>query len=164
MPPHCQHTYRWLGASNLGLDVFPSLFSISSKNFQGIMKRMEVDLERWTRLPISLQTCRSIVKMDILPRVYFYSNKIPIFPSTGYWGKMHSITSKFLWEWRRPHVKLSTLQRNKHNGSLAVPNFKFYSWSYVLHPLSSWLDPQVQISWKPIEKHLASPHWLQDLI
>ena len=62
----------------LGVDVFPSLFSISSKIFQGIMKLMEGDLERWTRLPNSLQMRVSIIKMDVLPGVNFCSNMIPL--------------------------------------------------------------------------------------
>lgn len=32
----------------LGIDIFPSLFSITNKNFQGILKRVETDLERWS--------------------------------------------------------------------------------------------------------------------
>lgn len=62
----------------LGVDIFPSLFSISRKNFQGIMKWVEGDLERWMRLPNSLQTRVSKIKIDVLPRVNFYSNMIPL--------------------------------------------------------------------------------------
>lgn len=148
----------------LGVDIYPSLFSISSKNFQNIMKQVEADLERWTRLPNSLQARVSIIKMDVLPRVNFYSNMIPLSPPRGYWDKMHKLISKFIWGGGRPRLKLTTLQRNKQNGGLAVPNFKYYFWSYVLRPLSYWLEPKIQVSWRPIEENLAFPHRLQDLI
>ena len=36
--------------------------------------------------------------------------------------------------------------------------------NFILGPLSNWLDPQIQLSWRPIEEHLASPHRLKDLI
>lgn len=75
----------------MGVDVFPSLISISSKNFQHIIKRVEGDLEGWTWLPNFLQMRVSIIKMDVLPRVNFYSNMIPFPSPKGYWDKMHSI-------------------------------------------------------------------------
>lgn len=128
------------------------------------MMQVEADLARWTHFPNSLQTRVSIIKTDILPRVNFHSNMIPLSPPKGYWDKMHSLISKFIWGEGRPRPKLTTLQRNKWNGGLAVPNFKFYFWSFVLRPLSNRLNPQVQVSWRPIEEHLASPHRLQDLI
>lgn len=41
---------------------------------------------------------------------------------------------------------------------------KFQSVFLVLRLVSVWLDPSVQVSWRPTEENLALPHRLQDLI
>lgn len=61
-------------------------------------------------------------------------------------------------------IKMDILQRHKSKGGLSVPNLKFYFRAFVLRPLSTWLNPEVEVSWKPIEENLASPHRLEDLI
>ena len=61
-------------------------------------------------------------------------------------------------------MKLATLQWLKTKGGLSVPNFKYYFWSFVLRPLSDWLNSNSDPCWKSIEKNLASPHRLEDLI
>lgn len=79
-------------------------------------------------------------------------------------GKASLTISKFIWKEKRPRLKLTTLQRDKTRGGLALPNFKIYSWSYVLHPLSTWFNLRSSVSWRPIEENLSLPHELQDLV
>ena len=110
----------------LGVDIFPSTSSIATKTFQGIYNQVEKDLERWSKLPNSLQARISIVKMDVLPRINFYSSMVPLAPPKGYWEKLHSCISKFVWNGKRPRLKLRTLQRDRTQGGLALPNFKVY--------------------------------------
>ncbi len=102
--------------------------------------------------------------MDVLPRVNFYSSMIPLAPPLGYWDKLQSLVSKFIWKGKRPRLKLTTLQRDKTQGGLSLPDFKTYFWSYVLRPLSTWFNPSSSVSWRPIEENLALPHRLQDLV
>lgn len=148
----------------LGIQIFPSTSSIAIKNFQGIYSQIERDFERWSNLPNSLQARIAIIKMDILPRVNFYSSMIPLAPPLGYWDRLQSLVSKFIWKGKRPRIKLTTLQRDKNQGGLALPDFKIYSWSYVLRPLSTWFDPSSAVSWRPVEENIALPHRLQDLV
>lgn len=121
-------------------------------------------MDRWSLQPFSMQARVSIVKMDVLPRVNFFSSMLPLSPPKGYWDKIHGLVTNFIWKGKRPRLKLTTLQRGRENGGLAVPNFKFYFWAYVLRPLSIWLDPNISVSWRAIEENLASPHRLQDLV
>lgn len=145
----------------LGIDIFPSTFSIAIQNFKGIYSHIEKDFERWSNLPNSLQARISIVKMDVLPRVNFYSSMIPLAPPMGYWEKLHSLISKFIWKGKRPRIKLTTLQRDRTQGGLALPNFNMY---FVLRPPSAWFNPSSSVSWRPIEENLSQPHRLQDLV
>lgn len=148
----------------LGIDISPSIFHIASHNFQNILNQIVKDIERWSKLPNSLQARVSIVKMDILPRVNFYSSMIPLPPPKGYWDKLQSLISKFIWNGKRPRLKFKTLQRDKLQGGLGLPNFKMYFWSFVLRPLYVWLNSSVSVSWKSIEENISQPYRLQDLI
>lgn len=119
----------------LGVDIFPSLASIANKYFLGINNKIETDLDRLS-LPLP----------------------------TDYWKKVHSLVSKFIWGDKQPRVKLATLHRHKIDGGLFWTIFEHYFWSFVLRPLSDWLNPDSAACWKPIESYLASPHRLVDLI
>lgn len=112
------------------LDIYPSLGYTTAKNFKGIFCPVEMDLERWSHLPQSLRTRVSIIKIDLLPQVNFFS-LLPLPPPTNCWDKIHSLFSKFIWGGSQ--LKMSTLQRHKSEGGLSVPNFKHYFWSFVLH-------------------------------
>ena len=103
-------------------------------------------MERWIKLPISLSARISIIKMDILPRIYLFLNMIPLPPPRNYWDNLNKIISRFIWGGKLPCHKLATLQRSKKDGGLNVPNSKLYFWSSVLRPVSVWFDPSVQVS------------------
>lgn len=64
----------------LGVDIFPLVASIASKNFLGIYNKIQIDLDWWSYLPKSLQARVSIIKMDILPRINFFSSMLPLPP------------------------------------------------------------------------------------
>ena len=121
-------------------------------------------MRNWSHLPNTLQTRISVVKMNILPRVHFISSMIPLPPPVGFWDKLHSSVSAYIWKGKKPWIKLATLQRNKTDGGLSLPNFKLYYFSFVLRPLSVWLNSNTQTSWRPLEESLVAPHRLQDLI
>lgn len=113
----------------LGVDIFPSTSSIATKKFQGMYNQVEKDLEHWPKLPNSLQAHISIVKMDVFPHINVYSSMVPLAPPKGYWEKLCSLISRFVWNGKRPRLKLKTLQRDGTQGGLALPNFKMYFWS-----------------------------------
>lgn len=54
---------------------------------------------------------------------------------------MRSLVSNLIWKGKQPQLKLTTLQHGRQEDGFAVPNFMMYFWSYVLRPLSIWLDP-----------------------
>lgn len=146
----------------LGIQIFPSLNQIVTHNFLDVSKDIMRDLDRWINLPNSLQARIPIVKMNILPRLHFFSSMIPLSTHVNFWSKIHSNISQFIWNRKRPHLKLSTLQRKKEDGGLAVPNCKFYFWSFVLRPLHVWFNPHTSVSWRKIEENIVHPWNLED--
>lgn len=70
----------------LGIDIYPSLRDTVDKNFNKILSSISADLLNWTRLPNSLYARISVVKMNVLPRVNFYSAMLPLPPPTHFWA------------------------------------------------------------------------------
>lgn len=64
----------------LGLSIYPSVHATSSFNYNGTLRQVESDLERWMAIPNSFQARVSIVKMNILPWVNFCSTMLPLPP------------------------------------------------------------------------------------
>lgn len=79
-------------------------------------------------------------------------------PSSGYWDRLHTRISKFIWKGKQPRIKFSTLQHEKSMGGLE------YFYSFILRPISVWLAPDTLVSWRPLEEDIISPNKLQDLI
>lgn len=122
------------------------------------------DLDRWSSLPNSLRSCVSIIKMNILPRVHFFSSMLPLPPPTQYWSKLQTAVTKFVWQGKRPRIKLSTMQRERQAGGLSLPNIKHYYWAFTLRPLLTWLQSETSVSWRALEESLVHPYTLQDLL
>ena len=148
----------------LGVLIYPSLSDIIKSNYGRMAADVEGDLKKWNLLPLTFHGRISIIKMNILPRVNFISSMLPLSPSKGFWEKLHLLAANFIWNNKKHRVKLSLLQKHKDNGGFNVPNFKLYHWSFVLRPLSQWLNPLSIVSWRSLEENIIVPHRIQDLI
>uniref|UniRef100_A0A3Q1G9Y9 Reverse transcriptase domain-containing protein n=1 Tax=Acanthochromis polyacanthus TaxID=80966 RepID=A0A3Q1G9Y9_9TELE len=105
------------------------------------------DLDKWGKLPTSFQSRLSIVKMNILPRVTFFSSMLTLPPTKGYWKKIHASVGSYLWNGKKPRIKTLTLYRPKSSGGMGLPNFEWYSWCFGLGPLYIWFKPHIITSW-----------------
>uniref|UniRef100_A0A3B1ICK8 Reverse transcriptase domain-containing protein n=1 Tax=Astyanax mexicanus TaxID=7994 RepID=A0A3B1ICK8_ASTMX len=148
----------------LGIDIYPCVNKIVLDNFSKILKQIKIDTLNWAHLPTSLHARIAVVKMNILPRLNFFSYMLPLPAPINYWDTLSKILSTYIWNGKRPRIKLSTLQRCKSDGGLAFPDFKKYAQAFTLKPLSTWLNPQAQSSWRSVEEALIAPYKLQDLI
>lgn len=148
----------------LGVEIYPSVNKLVLKNFNKILKQIKIDTLNWMRLPHSLHARIAMVKKNILPRLNFFSFMLPLPAPINYWKTLSKILSSYIWNGKRPRIKLSTLQRCKADGGLAFPDFKKYAQAFTLKSLSIWLNPHAQSSWRSIEEALTAPYKLQDLI
>lgn len=135
-----------------------------NQNYAAVLDKIKNDLGKRMPKPIPFDARISIIKMMVLPQINFLSPMLPLNPQTGYWDKIHSLITGFIWNNKRPRIKLVTLQREKSLGGWEVPNFKVYYWSFVLHSIKSWLDLTNSTSWRFLEDNLVYPYRLQDLI
>ncbi len=95
----------------LGTDVFPSLQEIVSKNYNSMLAKVSSDLQNWSCLPTYFQARISVIKMNVLPPINLFSSIIPLTPPVGYWNKLDACVSLYIWDGKRPRIKLTTLQQ-----------------------------------------------------
>ncbi len=124
----------------LGIEISSLIQTIIKQNFGNTLNKITADLDRWSNLPNSRQSQTSIGKKNILPRVDFVSSMVPLPLLPQYWSKLQSAITKFLWWGKRPHIKLTTMQRGRQASGLSFPNFKLYNWALTLRPLQTWFQ------------------------
>ena len=69
----------------------------------------------------------------------------------------------FVWGGKRARIKLTTLQRSKLTGGLAVPNLDFYYYAFQIRSFQVWRHQDSQVPWRAIEAARVKPHRLEDL-
>lgn len=67
---------------------------------------------------------------------------------------LNKMISLFVWQRKRPRIRLKTLQLSKPNGELEVPNVRLSLWAAQLRPLISWMRDLIHTQWVNIEKSL----------
>lgn len=77
---------------------------------------------------------------------------LPIDIPKGVFNNLDKILSKFIWQNKRPRIRLKTLQLSKSNGGLNLPNLKFYFWAAQIKPLIDWIQDNTDTRWVNIEK------------
>ena len=146
------------------IKIYPTLSKITQENFLSLKRKLTDDLKRWSTLYFSLQGRVTTVKMNVLPRINFLFFMIPLAPPPKFIMEMHTLLSHFIWGGKRARIKLTTLQRSKLNGGLAVPNLNFYYYAFQIRPLHVWRDRESEVPWRALEAARVKPHRLEDLL
>lgn len=76
------------------------------------------DLARWEVLPLSMFGRIETVKMNILPRLLFIFQSIifPVWVPVLAFNTLEKFISKFVWQNKRPRIRLKILMSNKDRG------------------------------------------------
>ncbi len=119
----------------LGITIYKNIHKIARDNFNNILVTVKNDIQRWKNLKVLSPRRISTVKMNLLPRLNFFSLCYHFLSPPGYFKEINSIISKFIWNDKCPRIKLTTLQHTNRAGGLAVPNFELYYWSFQLKAL-----------------------------
>lgn len=123
----------------LGIEIAGSVKDIFKYNYKSILERTKNDLDRWSKLPVTLAGRINAVKMTILPKYLYLFQMIPIFIPKSFFAQLDSLISAFIWNKKPARTKKANLERVKSEGGLGLPNFLFYYWAANIAKLTYWI-------------------------
>lgn len=98
-------------------------------NYEPILASLSKDITRWMTIPLSLLGRISWIKMTILPKLLYLFQLIPLAPPPSFFSKVKKLFLSFIWNNRKPRLRLSLLYMPYDRGRLQLPNIQWYYWS-----------------------------------
>uniref|UniRef100_A0A3P9LQY6 Reverse transcriptase domain-containing protein n=1 Tax=Oryzias latipes TaxID=8090 RepID=A0A3P9LQY6_ORYLA len=147
----------------LGVFLPKNLSLLFVENYNTVNSNINLDIKRWSTYPFDLTDRINVVKMNILPRLLFLFQSLPIeIPPKQYieWDRM---ISRFIWEGKKPRIRYATLQLPKDKGGMSLPNLKLYFFAAQMCYICCWCDSEYYSRWKEIET-CVSEHPIQTLL
>ncbi|XDV28526.1 hypothetical protein PO909_031812 [Leuciscus waleckii] len=137
--------FKWSrsGFTYLGIKVSSDLKDLRKFNFAPICTSVKRDLERWQNLPLSLFGRISLIKMNVLPRLLYPLQMLPLYITKKINLDLEKTLSKFIWQGRKPRQKLKILQLPTDMGGLSMPNILFYNWACHARHFWLWLNSYI---------------------
>lgn len=151
-----------MGIKYLGIMVTRSMRTLREQNFSALTTAIKLDLQKWTRLPLSLAGRVHTVKMNILPRYLYLFQCLPIYLPHSFFNFTNSIISTFIWAGKRARANRFLLQRDRSLGGLGLPNLLGYYWAANAQKILLWFTSP-QNSWCQLEANSCSTS-LQSLV
>lgn len=146
----------------LGINIPKDLSKLFDLNLKPLLQQIQSDIKRWELIPIfSFESRIDTVKMSILSRILYFFQTLPITITDNYFNKWDKLISRFIWQGKRPRVRLKTLQLSKEKGGVSLPCLKDYYISAQFRTLVCWCNPDYQARWKEIEMNLSADCPLQ---
>ena len=142
------------GFKYLGIQIRDRFEDLFDYNFAPLLDQIRKDFQRWSLLPLSLMARVNSVKMNILPKLSYLFQCIPVFLPQSFFHKLDKSITEFIWNRKVPHLRNELLQRPRTLGGLALPDFRFYYWASILRVI------QLLIS---LEGAAVPPTWILDI-
>lgn len=137
----------------LGIQITPKLENIVNVNYNPVITSISKTVERWSSFHVSLIGRINILKMNILPKLLYLFQNIPLPRPPNFFSRMKNLFSNFLWNNKRPWLRLSLLYLPYDRGGLQCPNMRWYYWSVQLRMLMFYFTSDGSLPWRVIESH-----------
>lgn len=145
---HSKQGFRYLGVI-----ITPKTNQLLALNYDRLFGEIRGDLDRWNLLPLTFMGRIECIRMNILPRLLFLFQNLPILIPQSAFKLLESITSKFIWQNKRPRVRLKMLMSGKEKGGLKLPNFRMYYWAAQLKSMAAWIIHDPEMQWVSMEEY-----------
>uniref|UniRef100_A0AAR2JXT8 Reverse transcriptase domain-containing protein n=1 Tax=Pygocentrus nattereri TaxID=42514 RepID=A0AAR2JXT8_PYGNA len=95
--------------------------------------------------------------MSILPKFLYLFQSIPLNMPASFFSFLNKIFTKFIWNNKRPRLRLSLLYLPYDRGGLRLPNLKLYYWAAQLWAATCYFSTTDTPAWIHIENKTKLP-------
>lgn len=151
-----KYKFNWDSTSMkyLGVKLTKDIPQIFTENYTVTTTKLKEDLDRWASLPLDIGNRIMTVKTNILPRLLYFFQSLPIHIPDSQFREWDRAISRFIWNGRPPRVRYKTLQLPRGSGGMGLPCLKDYYLSAQIRPLLLWCNQEYYAKWKVIELSL----------
>ncbi|KAL0630130.1 retrotransposable element ORF2 protein [Plecturocebus cupreus] len=136
----------------LRIQLTKDVENLFKENYKPLLNEIREDTNRWKNIPCLWLGRINIVKMDILPRVIYRFNAIPIKLPMTFLTELYKTTLNFIWNQKRARIAKSVLSKKNKAGGIMLPDFKLY-YKATKAELDPFLTPYTKIN----------SRWIKDL-
>lgn len=141
----------------LGIKIVPEVNKLAQVNYDPILESTISSIERWTSLPISMIGRINILKMNILPKFLYLFQNIPLPPPSSLFTRIKKLFTNFIWQNKRPRLRLSLLYLPYDRGGLKFPNIQWYYWAAQLRSIMFYFSSESPLAWMELESCSVTP-------
>ncbi len=151
--------FHWApsGFIYLGIIVTPQVNQLYATNINPLVNSLKEMLTRWKSLPVSFLGRVNLIKMTLLPKVLYTTSMLFVNLNTNDIKIINKAISDFIWNGRKPKIKLETLQLPKNQGGWGLPNIENYILSLQARIISVWVNEGLDSPWLDIESVICKP-------
>uniref|UniRef100_A0A8C5QKB6 Reverse transcriptase domain-containing protein n=1 Tax=Leptobrachium leishanense TaxID=445787 RepID=A0A8C5QKB6_9ANUR len=154
--------FQWCASrlKYLGIWISHTQEGTYKHNYGQLLQDFRLNLSSWTHLPISWLGRVSVLKMNVMPRLLYTLQALPILLPRTFFKELDSIFLAFIWPKGRPRVKIHLLRRPRLEGGLALPDAKLYFYAAQLTRMLDWMSETSDKLWLDLEEQQARrPLW-----
>ena len=160
--PELEEKYKIMWNSEtiryLGVNITRGVGKLYTANYNQINQELRRDIGRWSILQLDLSSRIEIIKMNVLPRLLYLFQTLPVMIPQKQFMEWDRWISRFIWGGRRPRIRFSTMQLPKDKGGMAVRRLQDYFYAAQLRAVTCWCNGEYIARWKDIEMKVeASP-------
>uniref|UniRef100_A0A670JFR1 Reverse transcriptase domain-containing protein n=1 Tax=Podarcis muralis TaxID=64176 RepID=A0A670JFR1_PODMU len=123
----------------LGINLTTNTIDLSNENYGKTWNEIKNDLQVWGKLNLSLLGKISVIKMNILPRMMFLFQSIPILGGDKCFNNWKRDLAKFIWSGKKPRIKHKIMIDKKERGGFGLPDMELYHDAVGLTWLKEWI-------------------------
>uniref|UniRef100_A0A8C5RTL6 Reverse transcriptase domain-containing protein n=1 Tax=Laticauda laticaudata TaxID=8630 RepID=A0A8C5RTL6_LATLA len=142
----------------LGIYLMARCVMLKEDNYTKLTNQIKVDLERWKNLKLSLMGRIAAIKMNILPKILFLFQNIPIKLEKSFLKNLNQTMLKFIWQRKRLRIKLKLIQYAKEKGGFGLPDWELYYQAAALTWIKKWITLRNKRLLPCFSNNTASPN------
>lgn len=149
--------FTWTKSSlkYLGVRLTDRPDTLFSTNYPPLLTTVKKDLSHWTKTTFTWLGRLNIIKMNILPRILFYMQMIPVSIPRGFFAQLSNVISSFICNGRNLRIASRLLSHPREAGGLGLPDIRMYYQAIAFQRILDWrFHTQTKI-WVSLEKYLA---------